>query len=90
MGIKDIFDEDRANLLGIFPHYLYVSKLIQRAEIEVNEEGTVASALAGGTLIYKSPPPVFRANKPFAYIIVDKQTRSIIFTGKVTSPDTFR
>lgn len=47
MGIKDIFNEDLADLLGIFPQYLYVSRLVQRAEIEVDEEGTVASALAG-------------------------------------------
>lgn len=47
MGIKDIFNEQLADLLGMFPHYLYVSRVVQRAEIEVNEEGTVASALAG-------------------------------------------
>lgn len=87
MGIKDIFDADAADLLGIFPHYLYVSRLVQRAEIEVDEEGTVASAVAAATLEYKSPPPVFRANKPFAYLIVDRQTRSILFAGKVTNPN---
>lgn len=47
MGIEDVFDEELADLLGIFPHYLYLSRIIQRAEIEVDEEGTVASALAG-------------------------------------------
>lgn len=47
MGIKDIFSEELADLLGIFPQYLYVSRIVQRAEIEVDEEGTVASALAG-------------------------------------------
>lgn len=52
MGIKDIFDEELADLLGIFPQYLYVSRIIQRAEIEVDEEGTIASALAGLIILY--------------------------------------
>lgn len=50
MGIRDLFNDRTANLLGIFPHYLYVSKLVQRAEIDVNEEGTVAAAAAGELL----------------------------------------
>lgn len=86
MGIKDLFDYSKANLLGMFPHYLYVSRIIQKAEIEVNEEGTVASAAAGGTLANKSPPPKFLANKPFLYFIVNKQTRSIVFEGVVSQP----
>lgn len=103
MGITEIFDPDVADLLGIYPEYLYVSRIIQKAEIEVNEEGTVAAAAAGkftssimrlgwcflflgGAFAYKSPPPIFRANKPFAYLIIDKQTRSIVFAGKVSSP----
>lgn len=88
MGIKDIFNEDKANLLGIFPHYLYVSRIIQQAKIEVNEEGTVASAAAGATFAYKSPPPKFYANRDFAYFIIEKPTQSIIFAGKVSNPNT--
>jgi serine protease inhibitor len=47
MGITDVFDPETADLLGMFPHFLYISRLIQRAEIDVNEEGTVASAASG-------------------------------------------
>lgn len=50
MGIVDVFDPQKANLLGIFPHYLYLSRVIQKAEIEVDEEGTVATAAAGKCL----------------------------------------
>ncbi|KAJ8923864.1 hypothetical protein NQ315_010446 [Exocentrus adspersus] len=87
MGIKDVFDLDKANLLGMFDHYLYLSRLIQKAEIEVNEDGTVASAASGGFLQNKSQPPRFRANKPFLYFIVEKSTKSIVFAGKVSNPD---
>lgn len=47
IGIKDLFKREDANLLGMFYHLLYVTKLIQKAEIEVNEEGTVATAASG-------------------------------------------
>lgn len=47
MGIKDLFNSQTADLLGIFNNYLYVSRIIQRARIEVDEEGTEATVVAG-------------------------------------------
>jgi serine protease inhibitor len=86
MGITDVFDPETADLLGMFPHFLYISRLIQRAEIDVNEEGTVASAASGAAIANKIPPPKFVANKPFLYFIVNKPTKSIVFAGRVTVP----
>lgn len=86
MGIRDVFNPDKADLLGIFPHYLYISRVIHEAKIEVNEEGAEASAVTGASLQNKIPPPKFHANRDFAYFIVDKPTRSIMFAGKVTNP----
>lgn len=40
----------------------------------------------GAQISYKQPPPQFMANKPFVYLIVDKVTNSIVFSGKVSSP----
>ncbi|KAK5639320.1 hypothetical protein RI129_011812 [Pyrocoelia pectoralis] len=86
MGIRDVFNPDKVDLLGIFPHYLYISRVIHEAKIEVNEEGAEASAATGASLQNKIPPPKFHANRDFAYFIVDKPTRSIMFAGKVTNP----
>ncbi|XP_018320664.1 serine protease inhibitor 77Ba isoform X2 [Agrilus planipennis] len=86
MGIKDVFNENVANLLGIFPEYLYLSRVIQQAKIDVDEEGTEAAAAAGGVVSFKNTPPRFYANKPFAFFIIDKQTKSIVFEGKVSNP----
>lgn len=48
MGIVDLFDEQRANLSGInAQNGVYLGQVLQAAEIEVNEEGTVASAASG-------------------------------------------
>lgn len=88
MGIKDVFNPKTADLLGIFPHYLYVSRVIHEAKIEVNEEGAEASAVAGAALQNKIPAPKFQANRDFAYFIIEKPTRSILFAGKVSNPRT--
>lgn len=86
MGIRDLLNDRNANLLGMFYHLLHVSRVLQRAEIQVDEEGTVASAVAGSVIEYKTTPPKFVANKPFAYFIVDKISRAIVFAGKLSNP----
>ena len=48
LGVKDIFDRDRADLSGFTGRKgLYASMLLQKAFIEVNEEGTEAVAATG-------------------------------------------
>lgn len=46
-GLRDIFNIDRANFPVIAAQGVYVSKVIQKAVIEVNEEGAEASVAAG-------------------------------------------
>lgn len=87
MGILDVFDPYYANLRKISNENFFLSRVIHKAEIEVTEEGTVASAASGGTIAYKQPPPQFQANRPFAYFIIEKSTRTILFAGKVSNPN---
>lgn len=47
MGLVDIFDANKANLSGIAKYSPYLSRIIHKAKIEVNEEGTVAAAVTG-------------------------------------------
>ncbi|KAJ8938874.1 hypothetical protein NQ318_008024 [Aromia moschata] len=58
--------------------------------IQSLEEAEETSEMKTVSLPARPPPPVFRANKPFLYFIVDKLTRIIIFAGKVTNPDTLK
>ncbi|XP_075985818.1 antichymotrypsin-2-like isoform X2 [Anticarsia gemmatalis] len=80
LGINAIFDMGNSGLTKILnqPESLYVSKAVQKAFIEVNEEGAeAAAATAMGivmcSLILDEPPtPTFVADRPFlAFIIVD-------------------
>ena len=66
---------------------LYVSMMKQKAKIEVNEEGTKASAVTIAEMEITAPPPPhyqqvdFHATRPFVYYIVETSTRSIFFMG---------
>lgn len=43
--------------------------------------------ILGAYLEDRIPPPKFYTNKPFAYFIVEKTSRSILFAGKVSNPN---
>lgn len=86
MGLTDIFNPNKANLSRISKHSVYLSRIIHKATIQVNEEGTVASAASGAIFANKATPPRFFANRPFAFLIVDKKSRSLLFGGQVRNP----
>ncbi|CAH0747449.1 unnamed protein product [Diatraea saccharalis] len=77
IGIKKIFDKTNSGLTKILnvDEPLYVSKGIQKAFIEVNEEGAeAAAATAVGIVLYSAiinepPVPEFRADHPFLAVI---------------------
>ncbi len=48
MGMEDVFDGQKVNLSGMSPNNdLVVSKVVHKAFVEVNEEGTEAAAATG-------------------------------------------
>ena len=67
LGIRDLFSSSRANLPGVARDTsLYVSKVIQKAGLEVNEKGTTAFASTGKCRSSKhvSPIRILTAIKP--------------------------
>lgn len=86
MGLTDIFNVKKANLSKISKHPVYLSRIIHKAQIDVNEVGTVASAATGALLANKSISPRFQANRPFAFLIIEKNTNSLLFCGQVRNP----
>lgn len=66
---------------------LFISDVFQKTFIEVNEEGTEASAVTGVVLVNTSVSPNFIADRPFLYIIREKFTGVICFMGRVGNPN---
>ena len=94
MGMKLAFDDQKADLSGIGgePHELYISDVIHKAYIDVNEEGTEAAAataviVATPSAVRVEPPtPVFRADHPFLFLIRDTRSGGILFLGRMADP----
>ncbi|XP_061094992.1 serpin B6-like [Conger conger] len=90
MGMEDAFDESKSDLTGISSSTnLVVSKVVHKAFVEVNEEGTEAAAATAVTMIlhcgrlYQNH---FIANHPFLFFIRHNPTQSILFCGQFCSP----
>jgi serpin B len=93
LGMKDAFDKDRADFSGMDgrPHWLYISAVLHKAYIDVNEKGTEAAAATAVVFADSAPHPVeppreFRADHPFLFLIRDSTTGSILFMGRVAKP----
>ncbi|XP_059562291.1 serpin B7 isoform X1 [Myotis daubentonii] len=87
LGLRDIFDETRADFSGIASGgRLSLSKLMHDSYIEVNEDGTEAAAVSENTIVEKLLPEstVFRADHPFLFVIMKNDI--ILFSGKVSCP----
>jgi serine protease inhibitor len=61
----------------------------QQAYIDVNEEGTEAAAVTVVEMELTAMPDdliYFTVNRPFLFVIKEKDTNSIIFIGRVMKP----
>lgn len=71
---------------------LFISAVIHKAFVDVNEEGTEAAAATAvvmhPTAAFPSPeePVEFRADHPFVFLIRDNRTQSILFLGRMLNP----
>ena len=68
----------------------YISQIIHKAFVEVNERGTEAAAVTAvvmlGAAMVKPKPEEFRADHPFLFLLIDSYTRLILFMGRVMNP----
>jgi serpin B len=88
MGMADAFDAKRADFNGISDGAgLYISGVVHKAFVEVNEQGTEAAAATGvvvGVTSIPAKPVVFHADRSFLFFIQDKQSEAILFAGRFT------
>ncbi|XP_063298531.1 glia-derived nexin [Pelobates fuscus] len=87
LGITDLFDSSRANFTKITrSESLHVGNLLQKAKIEVNEDGTKAAAATSAILIARSSPPWFIVDRPFLFFIRHHPTGAVMYMGQVNKP----
>ena len=94
LGMKDAFEMDRADFSGMDgkSHWLYISAVLHKAYVDVNEKGTEAAAATAVVMVGRAaappmePPRVFRADHPFLFLIRDSTTGSILFMARVAKP----
>ncbi|XP_054048401.1 heterochromatin-associated protein MENT-like isoform X2 [Rissa tridactyla] len=88
MGIRNAFDPVQADFTGMSAKKdLFISEIIHKAFVEVNEEGTEAAA-ATGVLVLRSKTPTmtFKADHPFLFFIKHNKSQTILFFGRLCSP----
>lgn len=87
LGAPSIFT-GAANFKNMSDASIFISKMLQKAKIEVSEEGTKAAAITAGMVAMTALNPdeprhvKFHANRPFVYIITERQTGAIFFIGQ--------
>jgi serpin B len=86
LGMKNAFDSAAADFSGIDgARDLYLSNILHKAFISVDEQGTEAGA---STVVIGTGgiPEIFSVDRPFIFLIRDNPTGTILFLGRVTNP----
>jgi serine protease inhibitor len=95
LGMGAAFSAERADFSGMYKYSgaekVFISDVIQKAFIEVNEEGTEAAAATSVTMALTSvmaPVEPFNMviDHPFFYAIGDTRTGAVLFMGIMTDP----
>ncbi|PIO27526.1 hypothetical protein AB205_0217880, partial [Aquarana catesbeiana] len=89
MGMADAFDQGKADFSGMSSNNeLVLSKVVHKSFVDVNEEGTEAAGATAGIMTMRCIMivPKIYCDHPFLFFITHKQSRSILFCGRFSSP----
>ena len=99
LGIQEAFDRVNANFKNMIEikENVYVGEAIHKTHIELNEVGTKAAAVtyfgmfkATGMLDKDYEEIDIKFNKPFVYLIREKNTNELLFFGVVFEPNIWK
>ncbi len=79
---------DNADFSKMYNTHVAITKAIHKTYIKVDEEGTTAAAVTGISIGTTSvgPGTYLKYDHPFIYVIAEKQTGTILFTGIINDP----
>lgn len=89
MGMEIAFDEWEADFTGIAdvsPQNLFIDEVKHKTFISVDEEGTEAAAVTSVGVGITSMPPQMIIDRPFVFIIHERESGANLFMGKVKNP----
>lgn len=93
MGMEEAFSQSQANFSGMSDNNdLFLSQVFHQATVDVNEEGTEATAGTGAIVSGRTGHggPQFVADHPFLFFIMHKVTKNILFFGRFVSPENWK
>ncbi len=86
LGMTDVFDPAKADFSKMTDEKgIAISTIAHQAFVEVNEEGTEATA-ATAAIVSRGRSKVFRVDRPFMFLIKEVQSGTVLFLGRVTNP----
>lgn len=92
MGMPTAFDGAKADFstMNGGKEPLWISEVIHKAFVDVNEAGTEAAAATAvvmlGSAARPGEPVVFRADRPFVFLIRDVRSGCVLFMGRMANP----
>jgi serpin B len=83
--IEGLADFTRINKMG----GLFISEVLHKSFLEINEEGTEAAAVTVVEIGYTSVGDEFRMtiNRPFLLVIRETKNNTVLFLGKIMEPE---
>ena len=93
IGMKSLFTESSADLSGIDgTHLSYASKVVHKAFVDVNEEGTEVATATSMKICLMSlrddeEEVDFRVDRTFLFFIREEETKAVLFLGRVVRPE---
>lgn len=87
LGAPAIFNPSQADFGHFADGHFFVSKMLQKAKIDVSEQGTKAAAVTAAVMLTAMAPVEmrqveFHADRPFVYLIQERQSGAILFMGQ--------
>ncbi len=90
LGMLDAFVPEAADFSGVDGRRdLFVSQVLHKAFVAVDEQGTeaaAATAVAFEATAVPTDPPQFIADRPFVFLVRDTETGLILFMGRLVDP----
>ena len=97
LGMPDAFDSAASDFSGMDgrsclagdPECLYIREVVHKAFVSVDEAGTEAAAATAVMMQAESAPPdpvSVTLDRPFVFLIRDRETGAVLFAGRVVEP----